>query len=156
MKKVDDYEEIRRAYNLEHKSIRAIHRQMGYDRETIRKAIVNPAPDPYRLKKAREARVIGPYQQRITELLDQSEKQRRKQRYTAHRIYEILQGEGYLGSEGAIHNHVCQQRKKRKHREAYIPLEFDPGSDAQVDWGEAEVEIAGKMVMVQLFIMRLN
>ena len=92
MKKVDDYEEIRRAYNLEHKSIRAIHRQMGYDRETIRKAIVNPAPDPYRLKKPREARVIGPYQQRITELLDQSEKQRRKQRYTAHRIYEILHG----------------------------------------------------------------
>lgn len=47
MKKVDDYEEIRRAYNLEHKSIRAIHRQMGYDRETIRKAIVDPVPEPY-------------------------------------------------------------------------------------------------------------
>lgn len=156
MKKVDDYEKIRRAYHIEHQSIRAIHRRMGYDRETIRKAIVNPGPSAYQLKKPRDAPVIGPYQQRITELLGESEKQRRKQRYTAHRIYEILKGEGYAGSEGAIHNYICQQRKKRKHRKAYLPLEFDPGTDAQVDWGEAEVEMGGQRVMAQLFILRLN
>ena len=156
MKKVEDYEVIRRAYFVDHQSIRAIHRQMGFDRETIRKAITHAAPQPYQLKQPRIGPVLGPYQQRIKELLDESDQQRRKQRYTAHKIFELLQGEGYLGSEGAVHNYVCQERKKRKLRQSYLPLEFDPGQDAQVDWGEAEVEIAGKRSLVQLFILRLN
>jgi Integrase core domain len=36
-----------------------------------------------------------------------------------------------------------------------VPLEFDPGQDAQVDWGEAWADIAGQRRKVQLFIMRL-
>lgn len=156
MKKVDDYEEIRRAYFIERQSIRAIHRQLGYSRETIRKAIINPAPPPYHLAEPRAAPVLGPYQQRITELLDESDRQRRKQRYTAHKIYELLYAEGYRGSEGSIHNCVSQQRQDRKQRQTYLPLEFDPGQDAQVDWGEAEVELAGERVMVQFFVLRLN
>jgi len=35
-------------------------------------------------------------------------------------------------------------------------LEFDPGQDAQVDWGEAVVELNGERVTVQVFVMRLN
>lgn len=156
MKTVDDYEEIRRAYFIEKQSIRAIHKMLGYDRETIRKAIVQAAPTPYTLKKLREAPVIGPYKPRIAELLAESKKQRRKQRYTAHRIFEILQGEGYAGSEGAVHNYVSRERRKDAYKEKYIPLEFDPGRDGQVDWGEAEVILAGERVTVQLFILRLN
>lgn len=156
MKKVDDYEEIRRAYSIDKLSIRAIHRKLGFDRETIRKAITNPAPEPYTLKQPRAAPVLGPYKQRIFELLDESDKQHRKQRYTAHRIYELLVQEGYSGSAGSVHNFVSQERRKRKRREAYLPLEFDPGQDAQVDWCEAEVELAGERMRVSLFIMRLN
>lgn len=156
MKKVDDYEEIRRAYSIDKLSIRAIHRKLGFDRETIRKAITHPAPVPYRLKEPRAAPVLGPYKQRILELLDESDQQRRKQRYTAHRIYELLVQEGYQGSAGSVHNFVSRERRKRKRREAYLPLEFDPGQDAQVDWGEAEVELGGERVRVNLFIMRLN
>lgn len=156
MRTVDDYEEIRRAYFVEKQSIRAIHRMTGYDRETIRKAIVHAAPTPYTLVKPREAPVIGPYKQRISELLQESKKQKRKQRYTAHRIYEILRSEGYSGSEGAVHNYVSRERRKGEYKEKYIPLEFDPGRDAQVDWGEAEVILAGERVKVQLFILRLN
>jgi len=156
MKNVDDFEEIRRAYFIEKQSIRAIHRQLGYSRETIRKAIVNPAPQPYQLSQPRPAPVLGPYQQRITELLDESDRQRRKQRYTAHKIYEILRQEGYEGSEGAVHNYVSRKRKVRKHRQAFLPLEFEPGENGQVDWAEAEVEIAGQRRVVQLFILRLS
>ena len=82
MRTVEDFEEIRRAYFVEKQSIRAIHKMLGYDRETIRKAIVNAAPMPYTLAKPRDAPVIGPYKQRITELLKESKKQKRKQRYT--------------------------------------------------------------------------
>jgi transposase len=156
MRTVEDYEAIRRAYFVDKLSIRAIHRKLGYDRETIRKAIVQAAPMPYTLAKPREAPVIGPYKQRIAELLSESKQQKRKQRYTAHRIYELLCGEGYAGSEGAVHNYVSRARRKDEYKEKYIPLEFDPGQDAQVDWGEAEVLLAGQRVTVQLFILRLN
>jgi transposase len=156
MRTVEDYEEIRRAYFVDKLSIRAIHRMLGYDRETIRKAIVQAAPVPYTLARPRAAPVIGPYKQRIIELLAESKKQKRKQRYTAHRIFEILRNEGYTGSEGAVHNYVSRERRKDEYKEKYIPLEFDPGQDAQVDWGEAEVILAGERVTVQLFILRLN
>ena len=156
MKTVEDYETIRRAYFVSKLSIRAIHRVLGYDRETIRKAIVQAAPVPYTLAKPREAPVIGPYKQRIAELLAESKRLKRKQRYTAHRIFEILRGEGYTGSEGAVHNYVSRERRKDEYKEKYIPLEFDPGQDAQVDWGEAEAVLAGERVTVQLFILRLN
>jgi transposase len=86
----------------------------------------------------------------------ESKKQKRKQRYTAHRIFEILRSEGYTGSEGAVHNYVSRERRKDEYKEKYIPLEFDPGQDAQVDWGEADVILTGKQVAVQFFMMRLN
>ena len=156
MKTVDDYEKIRRAYFVEKLSIRAIRREQGYSRELIRKAIANPAPQAYKLKAPRKAPVIGPYKQRIAELLEESKRLPRKQRYTAHKIYELLRGEGYQGSEGSVHNYVSQQRKRSKKRQAYLPLEFDPGQDAQVDWGEAVVEMGGEQVKVQMFVMRLN
>jgi len=89
-------------------------------------------------------------------LLKESEKQPRKQRYTARTIYQIIRKEGYQGCEGGVHNYVCQLRKERKRKEAYLPLEFDAGQDAQVDWGEASVRMAGEMVKVQFFSMRLN
>ncbi len=157
MKQVEDYEAIRRAYFIEHKSIRAIHRELGYDRDTIRKAITNAAPEPYQLKQPRPAPVLGPYKTNIDQLLEESDRQPRKQRYTAHRIYELLQAQGYPGSEGAVHNYVSQQRKQRKGKKnAYLPLEFDPGMDAQVDWMEVTVILAGKRVKVQVFVLRLN
>jgi transposase len=156
MKKVEDYEAIRRAYFVDKLSIREINRRFGHHRDTIRKAIANPAPQPYTLKKPRDAPVIGPYKQRIAELIEKSKQQPRKQRYTAQRIYEILVGEGYQGSAGSVLNYVSQQRQRGKRRDTYLPLEFDPGQDAQVDWGEAEVELAGKRITVQVFVMRLN
>jgi hypothetical protein len=37
----------------------------------------------------------------------------------------------------------------------YIPLEFDPGTDAQVDWGEAIAIVADQRTTAQVFFMRL-
>jgi transposase len=156
MKTVEDYEVIRRAYFIEGLSIRAINRSLGYDRETIRKAIVSPTPQPYQLSEPRPAPVLGPYRERIKELLDESDKMPRKQRFTAHKIYQMIRDEGYQGSEGGVHNYVSQQRVKHGCRKAYIPLEFDAGQDAQADWGEATVIMAGEPIKVQFIVLRLN
>jgi transposase len=156
MRTVDDYEAIRRAYFLDRLSIREIARNLHHSRRLIRKAIAQAEPDGYKLTKPRPAPVLAPYKPKIEELLDQSDKLPRKQRYTAHKIYLLLKKAGYQGSEGGVHNYVCQRRKIRKKRQAYLPLEFDPGQDSQVDWAEAWVDMAGKRIKVELFILRLN
>jgi transposase len=156
MRTVDDYEAIRRAYFLEGLSIREISRNLHRSRRVIRKAIAQAEPDGYKLSQPRPAPVLAPYKPKIEELLDESDRLPRKQRYTAHKIYQLLQKVGYQGSEGGVHNYICQRRKIRKKRQAYLPLEFDPGQDAQVDWAEAVVTMAGKRIKVEVFILRLN
>lgn len=156
MKTVDDYEKIRKAYYVEGLSIRAISRQQGHSRKAIRKALEHAEPEGYQRKKPHTALKIAPYQSRIEELLKESEQMPRKQRYTGHKIYQLLQMEGYRGSESNLHRYVSLQRRARKPRPAYLPLEFDIGQDAQVDWGEAQAEINGARQTVQMFVMRLN
>jgi len=156
MKTVDDYEKIRKAYYVEGLSIRAISRQQRHSRKAIRKALEHAEPEGYQRKAPRNAPVIAPYQTRIEELLKESEQMSRKQRYTGHKIYQLLQAEGYRSSESNLHRYVSLQRRARKHRPAYLPLEFDMGQDAQVDWGEAQAEINGARQTVQMFVMRLN
>ncbi len=156
MVKVEDYEEIRRAYFIDGWSIRKISRELHRCRRTIRKAIIEAEPPPYKLEKARAKPVLGPYQSKIEQLVEKNQDMPRKQRYTARKIFKEIQKEGYSGSEGTVRRYVAQVKKDRQKAQAYLPLEFDPGDDAQVDWGEAQAEIAGERVTVQLFIMRLN
>jgi transposase len=153
---VEDYEAMRRAYFREGLSVRQISEKFHHGRVVVRKALAEAEPHGYAVRVAREAPVLGPYKTRIGELLDESDRQRRKQRYTAHNIYQQLQQDGYAGSEISVRRYVGQQRRARQSRPAFLPLEFDPGQDAQADWGEAEVEIAGERVMVQFLAMRLN
>lgn len=156
MKTVDDYESIRKAYYVEGLSIRTIGKRMHHSRKLIRKAIDHAQPEGYRLKQERPATVLAAYQAKIDALILESEQLPRKQRYTGHKIYQLLQAEGYLGSESNLHRYVSQQRKARKHHPAYLPLQFDAGQDAQVDWGAVVAEIGGARQVVQIFVMRLN
>jgi transposase len=156
MRTVEDYEAIRRAYFLEGKSIREISRELHHARRVVRKAIANAEPERYKMVQPRVAPVIAPYKPKIEELLKESLELPRKQRYTAHKIFELVEKQGYSGCEGGVHNYVCQWKKAHKGRPAYLPLEFDPGQDAQVDWGEVQVEIGGVRMTVQVFVMRLN
>jgi len=155
MIKVEKREAIRRAYFVEQKSIRKIAKEFRCSRPTVRKAIASAESTPYTLDVPRRAPVLGPYQARIDELLAENEGMPRKQRYIGRKIYEIIKAEGYSGSASSVRGYVAQCRKEKRRPQVYIPLEFDPGTDGQVDWGEAIVIIAGERVTVQLFIMRL-
>jgi transposase len=155
MIKVEERERIRRAYYHEEKSIRQIAREMHHSRATVRKAIASAETDRYTLRKPRKAPVLGPYKDRIDELLEENENLPRKQRRTGHRIYKVIAADGYQGSESSVRGYIADQRQETKKRKVYIPLEFDPGEFAQVDWGGAEVILSGERVTVQLFMMRL-
>jgi transposase len=156
MLKVDQIAQIRRAYYIEEKSIRQIAREFNHSRATIRKALISSQPQKYTMTKERPAPVLGPYKERINELLAESEQMPRKQRYTWHKIYKIIEKEGYQGSGSNLRHYLAKQRKSKRRPKVYLPLEFDPGQEAQVDWGEAQVIMQGKPCTVQLFVMRLN
>lgn len=151
----DDRKRIRRSYYLDKKSVRQIATDEGRSRETIRRAISNTAPKSYQLKAARPAPLFQPFQSRVEELLAQNESLPRKQQYTARRIFEVIQSEGYQGCESRIRQYVAEWKRLHRAPEVFLPLEFDPSQDAQCDWGEATAIIAGVKQTVQVFVMRL-
>ncbi|MCZ7567037.1 MAG: IS21 family transposase [Ardenticatenaceae bacterium] len=156
MIEVEDVEKIRIAYFRDGLSIREISRTQHHSRRVIRRAIESADPGEYRMVQERPAPVLGPWKAKIDALWDESQPMPRKQRYTARTIYQELQKEGYTGSEVTVSRYVGQKRQASRAKQVFLPLEFDPGADAQVDWGEAVVELAGERVTVPLFIMRLN
>ena len=153
---VEQHEHIRRIYHLEHQSGRHIARELGLSRHTVAKALQADEVPTYRLSKKRPAPRLGPYKARLEELLQENRRLPRKQRYTAHKLFELLQAEGYAGSESSIQGYGVRWRKAQKAPKVFLPLEFEPGQDAQVDWGEAQVILAGVQQTVEVFVMRLN
>jgi transposase len=152
---VDQRAAIRHAYYHEHKSVRQIARDLNCSRKTVDKAIDSAEPTPYIRTVPRLSPKLGTFHARIDELLAEQARQPRKQRYTSHRIFEILHAEGYRGSESRVRGYIGERKRSTKRPPVFLPLEFDPGQDAQVDWGEAQVILAGTRVTVQLFVMRL-
>jgi transposase len=148
-------ERMRRAYYLEKKTLRQIAREEGYSRVTIKRAISDAAPRTYHMTQPRPAIVLGAYQLRVEELMAENEQLPRKQRYTSHKMYEILKSEGYTGSESRIRQYIGAYRHTRQSPKLFLPLEYDQGQDAQVDWGEAIAIIGGIRQTVQYFVMRL-
>ncbi|MCA9940043.1 MAG: IS21 family transposase [Anaerolineales bacterium] len=152
---VKDRERIRQAYHVEGKSMRQIAQELKHSYWTIRKALASAEAEKYTLSQPRPAPVLGPYRAEIERLLAEEAKLPPKQRYTSGKIYRLLHEQGYRGSQSGLRRYVGQRRRALKRPKVFIPLEFDPGQDAQVDWGEATVEIASEPVKVQLFVMRL-
>jgi transposase len=99
--------------------------------------------------------VYEPYRERVEALLQENACLPPKQRYTSAKIYEIIHEEGYEGCESRIRQEVGKWRGRSKPQEVYLPLEFEPGQDAQCDWGKAMVVMGGREVIVEVFVMRM-
>jgi transposase len=145
---------IRQAYYLEKKSQREIARELGYSRNTVKKALEQDEPFEYRRQGPPPAPVLGPYKERLKALVDANQDLPRKQRYTARKMYEVIREAGYRGAESTVRYYVGQLRKETRQQRVYLPLEYEPGVDMQMDWGEAVVELGGEVMSVKLFYGR--
>jgi transposase len=155
MIQVDEKEKIRRLYFIKRHSIRKIAGEHHYSRKTVRKAVNDASVPEYHLSVPKPYPVMGPYLPIIERWLREDKYRPKKQRHTAHRIYERLIDEhGFAGCERTVRKHVS--RLRQDFTEIAIPLEFDPGTDAQGDWGEALVYLEDKPVTVQVFCMKLS
>src|SRR5205085_11046119 len=138
------------------KSIRTIAKEFKHSRTTVSKVLADDTKKPQQATKNRQTPVFGPHQSRVEELLRLNEHMPRKQHYTSHKIFEIIQSEGYLGCESRVRKFISTWNRTNNTPDLYIPLEYEPGKDAQCDWGEAIAIIGGVRQTVQYFIMRLN
>jgi transposase len=152
--KVDQKEQIRRAFFIEGKSIRQIARERHHDRRTVRAAIRDASPPCYKLTRPRVRPVLGRFVAVIDKWLADDEFQPTKQRHTSRRIYHrLIEEHSYTGGESTVREYVHKHRARQ--RPVFIPLAYEPGVDAQVDFGEARVIMKGRPLTVQLFVGRL-
>lgn len=153
--RVVDVEYIRKLHYVNGLSQREIARRLRYSRSTIAKYLQAAEVVPrYKLTQERPYPAIDPVREIIGRWLDLDRAAPRKQRHTARRMFHRLRDEyGYQGSERAVQRYVREVRGPE--RKAFIPLAYEPGMDAQCDWGEADVVLDGSQVTVQFFCMRL-
>jgi len=154
---VELFERIRRAYEFEKKSIRAIARQCGVHRRTVRQAIANAIP-PDRKTPQRPQPQMDEVKEFIKQLLEKDKKEPRKQHHTARRIFVRVGKEmpGIKVSERTVRKYVQQQKLTLglDGREVMIVQSYNYGEEAQIDWYEAVAEIDGQRRTLQFFAMR--
>ena len=149
---MDKWIEIRQRVLREGVSKRQILRETGMHWRTLEKILHNSSPPGYCRSKPAVKTKIGPYLDRIKCILEDDKQVLRKQRHTAKRIWERLQCEGFDGGYTAVKDAVRQLQKTGQ--EVFMPLVHTPG-EAQVDFGEAAVKMAGVLRKVKFFVMVL-
>jgi transposase len=133
-------------------SKRAILRRENIHWETLKKILQYPEPPGYRSKKPRHKPKLGPYLERIVQIIEDDKAVSKKQRHTSKRIYERLKAEGYQGGSTQVKEAV--REIKRVNQEVFMPLVHRPG-EAQVDFGFAVAKVAGVLRKIAFFVMVL-
>jgi transposase len=144
--------DIRRRVLVENVSKRQILRETGMHWRTLEKILANSEPPAYRAPAPRARPKLGPYLDRIAQILEQDKGCPRKQRHTAKRIFDRIAAEGYEGGYTAVKKVVRDLERVR--REVFVPLIHRPG-EAQVDFGYALANVAGRLRKVAFFVMAL-
>jgi len=126
-------------------SIRGISKAIGASRNTVRRYLRGEGiPGTYKMKESRPQPARDAIRERVRELLvtEREKETPRKQRLTAARIHRLLLGEGHRVGETTVKRVVREQRLELRDalRHAYLPLEYEPGEDAQVDFYEGWVD----------------
>ena len=152
---VEFYAAVRLAVVDEGLSHREAARRFGIDRRTVKKMLSYSAPPGYRRTKPVRRPKLDGFTGIVDTILeaDTDPDVPRKQRHTAHRIFERLRDEhGFTGGYTIVKDYVRARRQSA--REAFVPLHHPPGH-AQVDFGEATVEVGGRREKVAFFCLIL-
>ena len=156
MRKLELFEQIRKAHFNQNKSIRQIAKEQKVHRRTVRQAISDAIP-PLRNNQLKSREVLTEAHLQTIDLWLQADKKApRKQRHTSRRMYIRLKQEyDYAGSESHLRRYIS--RRKRIlciPKEAFVLQCYMPGQEAEMDWYEAYVELNGINTKLYFFQMR--
>jgi len=150
---MDQVHVVRHKVLVEGRTQRAVARELGLSRVTVKKYLTQAAPMPYDASSRRRPvwERVGP---RIDALLAASKDWTGgKQQLTATRLHEMLIGEGHQVGASLVKVAVAEWRRQR--REVFVPLTYRPGDLAEVDFFEVLLDIDGTRRKAWLFLMRL-
>jgi hypothetical protein len=154
---VELYEQIRREYEFGVGTIAGVAKKLGVHRRMVREAIGNAVPKP-RKKTERPRWKMQAAVEFVNAVLESDRRAPRKQRHTAHRIWERIQRElpGCKIGERTVRQYVHDRKMALglMRREICVPQSYAWGAEAQVDWYEAYAELGGERVKPQVFAMR--
>ena len=139
-------------------SIRALADKHQVHRRTVRAALADAVP-PARKPPARTAPVLGPYEAVIRGWLVADLTAPRKQCHTARRVWQrLLEEHGAVVAESSVRNLVAQLRVEISGAKAQVmvPQTHPPAEEAEVDFGEFQAVIAGVMMKLFMFCLRLS
>jgi transposase len=150
---VELYAKVRHAVMIEGLSRREAAKRFGIHRNTITKMLSFSVPPGYRRRERPASRKLGPFMAWIDAILESDRSVHKKQRHTAHRIFERLRDEqGFTGGYTIVREYVAAAMLRT--REMFVPLSHRPGH-AQADFGEADGYIGGKKVRFHYFCVDL-
>jgi transposase len=130
------------------KSIRAIAKELGLHRKTVKKHLAGDDFPRYR-KTEKRALILTPYAQAIEDYLEEDA-------YKATWILDRLRNRGYRGGYDTVKRFV-RTIKERRTRLAYARFETEPGRQAQFDWADFQIEeSAGRATTVYVFMLVLG
>src|SRR6516164_5602080 len=160
--KVELYAAIRRDVRAG-MSARVIERKHGAGRRTIVKAMSSAWPEPRKKLPPRGSK-LDPYKPVIDEILRADLDAPRKQRHTITRIYHRLMDEHQMAdvSYPVVRAYVAERKPQirveagRGPAEVFVPQSHRPGDEAEVDFGEVVVRLAGQDAGCFLFCLRLS
>ena len=140
-----DVQSIKHLHYSQGWSKKRIARELGLQVKTVRRVLRGEASGEYHRARPRARPVTAPIEPRIQELLETEAKSRapRKQRLTAAAIEDILRRKhDYTGSDISVRRAVARVRRTLGDplAGAMVPLAYDPGVDAQVDFLEGDVD----------------
>lgn len=154
---VELFEEIRREYEFGVGTIQGVARKLGIHRRLVREALASAIPAEKPPAKRPRPR-LGPLAAFIEAILVADQKAPRKQRHTAHRIYVRLRQEHpeHAVAESTVRQFVRERKLALGllAKQTFVPQSYAWGSEAQVDWYEAQADLGGERQKLRVFVMR--
>lgn len=145
---------VRHRHFVEGVPIRQLAREMGIERNTVRRYLRGAAPGGGKPRGVLGTPVLDAVKPRAEAILEDSKRWTAgKQRLTAARLHELLRSEGHDVGYTLVKQIVREWKRQRK--EVFVPLVYKPGDVGEVDFFEVLVDICGTRSKAHMFVLRL-